>query len=173
MYIALVEHRFIHIVSAFGLWLVLSGHVEPLFIVLGLGSAILTEYLARRMRRLDGDYHPFAITGKLLRYWLWLTWAVLKSNLDVSRRILSRRLAISPQWLHMHTAARSDVGMATLANAITLTPGTVSLDVDAGVIDVHALSTEAAEELKSGVMLRKAPDAGSGRRLKQAHRERR
>lgn len=168
MYIALIENRLTHISAAFGLWLVLSGHPEPLFISLGLVSALLTEYLAWRMRRLDGEFHPFAITGKLLRYWLWLTWAVLQSNLDVSRRVLSRRLDISPQWLRLHTAERSDVGMATLANAITLTPGTVSLDVDAGVVDVHALSKAAAEELQSGVMLSKAPDAGLGRRLEQA-----
>ena len=83
-----------------------------------------------------------------------------KSNLEVVRQVIAVPLQISPTWVRLRTAAKTEVGMATLANSITLTPGTVSVDVEEGAISVHALTRDAAEYLQTGDMERRARDPG-------------
>ena len=160
MFIALIEHRVTHLAAACLLWWLLSGRADWLLLSLGLGSAAFSVYLARRMMFYDRESHPFVMSRKLLRYWLWLIGAIVKANWDVARRILSAPLDISPTWVRLYTSKKTDVGMVVLANSITLTPGTVSLDVEEGAITVHALTQEAAESLQTGDMDRRAPDPG-------------
>jgi multicomponent Na+:H+ antiporter subunit E len=162
MLITLVEHRVPHFVAACGLWWVLSGRSDWLTLSLGLGSAAFSVYLAKRMLAVDREAQPFVIGRKLLAYWCWLALAIVKSNLDVMRHIFRVPLQITPTWTWVHTDPKTEVGMATLANSITLTPGTVSVDVDMGSrsIAVHALTQDAAEYLQTGDMERRAGDPG-------------
>lgn len=160
MYVTLVEHRVTHLVAAGGLWWVLSGRSDWLMLSLGLGSAAFSVYLARRMLAFDREAHPFVIGRKLVVYWCWLAQAIVKSNLDVMRHVFRVPLQISPTWTWVYTDPKTEVGMATLANSITLTPGTVSLDVEEGAIAVHALTRDAADYLQTGDMERRARDPG-------------
>ena len=80
---------------------------------------------------------------------------MIKSNLDVSRRILSPRLPISPTVVWVPASQKSEMGRVIFANSITLTPGTVSIDVREGEIEVHALSKEGADALLEGEMNRR------------------
>lgn len=155
---------FKHIASLFvvsaALWLVLSGRFEPLLLSLGAASAVLTVVMALRMEVIDHESHPIEITWKLLAYWLWLSKEVIKANLVVTRHILSLNTGISPTITHVATGQRTDIGRAIFANSITLTPGTVTLNVEEEAIEVHALTRSAAEELHSGAMSRRVPDPG-------------
>lgn len=160
MYVTLVEHRVHHLAAASGLWWVLSGRSDWLLLSLGLGSAAFSVYLARRMLAFDHEAHSFVINRKLLAYWCWLALAIVKANLDMMRYVFTVPLQISPTWVRLHTDPKTEVGMATLANSITLTPGTVSLDVEDGAIAVHALTRDAADYLQSGDMERRAQDPG-------------
>lgn len=160
MFIGLIEHRISHLLAACGLWWLLSGRTDALSLGLGFGSAMFSVFLARRMLALDSEAHPFMVDRQLLRFWLWLSGAIVRANLDVMRRVLSRPPRISPTWLRLGTPRKTEVGMVTLANSITLTPGTVTLDVEDGAISVHALTREAADELISGDMERRARDPG-------------
>ena len=160
MFVTLVEHRVPHLVAAGGLWWVLSGRSDWLTLSLGLGSAAFSVYLARRMLAFDREAHSFAIGRELVAYWCWLAQAIVKSNLDVMRHIFRVPLQISPTWTRVYTDPKTEVGMATLANSITLTPGTVSVDVEDGAIAVHALTRDAADYLQTGDMERRARDPG-------------
>ena len=160
MLVTIVEHRVIHLAAAAGLWWVLSGRSDWLTLSLGLGSAALTVYLARRMLALDREAYPFVINRALVVFWCWLARAIVNANLDVARHVLAVPLQISPTWVRLRTDPKTEVGMATLANSITLTPGTVSLDVDDAAISVHALTRDAADYLKTGDMERRARDPG-------------
>lgn len=162
MFVTLIEHRVTHLAAAFGLWWVLSGHGDWLMLSLGLGSSVFTVYLASRMLAIDREAHRFVINRHLVAYWGWLARAIISSNLDVVRHVVSVPLQISPTLIRLRTDPKTEVGMATLANSITLTPGTVSLDVDMenGVIAVHALTRDVAAYLQTGDMERRARDPG-------------
>jgi multicomponent Na+:H+ antiporter subunit E len=87
-----------------------------------------------------------------LPYVPWLLWEILKANVDVARIILHPKLPIRPHLFRVEASQRSEVGQVIYANSITLTPGTISLDVRDNGILVHALTDEAADELKKGEM---------------------
>ncbi|MBT8086413.1 MAG: Na+/H+ antiporter subunit E [Gammaproteobacteria bacterium] len=92
---------------------------------------------------------------RLIGYWLWLAKEVVKSSFDVARIVISPGLPISPRIVKVRASSEHPVDQATLANSITLTPGTLALDVYKGEITVHALTEAGAEELKKGEMDRR------------------
>jgi multicomponent Na+:H+ antiporter subunit E len=83
---------------------------------------------------------------------------IILSNIDVIRRILTPGKSISPQMITLPLPQKSDLAKVMYANAITLTPGTVSVQLDRDTIMVHALSKEAADALKTGDMASRVPD---------------
>ncbi len=141
--------------SAF--WLLLSGVFTPFLLAAGLGSALLVVWFTdRRMKVLDLEGHPVHLTRNALTYWPWLLWEIVKSGWDVSKRILHPRLPISPCLVRVATSQKTDVGRVIYANSITLTPGTISLELSDGEILVHALTREGADGLATGDMDRRA-----------------
>jgi multicomponent Na+:H+ antiporter subunit E len=136
----------------FAVWLLLSGHFEPLIIALGILSCLGVVFVSWRMDVVDREGVPVHLSFGPLWYWPWLGMEIVKANIDVTKRILSPRLSISPTMVRLKASQKSDLGLVIYANSITLTPGTVSVDVEPGEILVHALSKEAAEDLKGGVM---------------------
>ena len=137
----------------FGLWLLFSGLYEPLLLALGVVSSVFVAWIAQRMGLLTPE--PGSVWLRPLRclaYMPWLAWQVAKANADVARRILSPSRAISPRVVRVPSTQASDLARTVYANSITLTPGTISIDVAGDVITVHALSREGAEDLARGEM---------------------
>lgn len=132
------------ILAAF--WLVLSGRFTlPFFVMMVV--AVATVVLMNPERPFGGrapgiprgGQHWFRGGFALFRYFAWLLVSVLKANVDVARRILSPAMPIRPRFMRFRTDIQSDVGQVVMANTITLTPGTVTLDVQDGTFWVHAL----------------------------------
>lgn len=139
------------------LWLLLSSHFEPLLLVLGIASVLLTLILSLRMDVIDHESHPFHLTLHLLVFWGHLAREIIKANYDVVLRILGIR-PISPTLITVPVPHKTDLARVIYANSITLTPGTASIDVDQNKIVVHALSREGAEDLKRGYLASIVPD---------------
>lgn len=140
----------------FGVWLLWSGHFKnPLLLGLGVVSCVLVVAIALRMDTVDLEGHPMHLAGRAALYWPWLLWAITRANIDVALRILRPGLPISPTMVEVRTSQKSALGQVIYANSITLTPGTVSVDLTGDVITVHALSRESAEELMGGEMDRR------------------
>ena len=139
----------------FAFWLLLSGHYDLWFMGLGFISSASAVFLARRMGIVDAEGLPLDLVPGLLRYAPWLFGTVMQANFDVARRILHPRLPITPRLIHVPAEQRTAPGQASYANSITLTPGTISLEVGDEEIEVHALSVDAAEDLQSGQMGRR------------------
>ena len=136
-------------------WLLWSGQYSWLLVGFGLLSCLLVAVIARRMRILDFEGHPVHLARRLPAYCLWLLWAIVRSNLDVARRILHPRLPVSPRIVRVKASQRTDLGKVVFANSITLTPGTLTLEVEGEEIEVHALTRESAADLESGEMDRR------------------
>ena len=139
----------------FIVWLLLSGHYEPLTLSFGVFSCALVVVITQRMDVIDREGHPIHLTWNALTYWPWLLWEIAKANVDVGRRVLSPDMPISPTMIRVKTSQKSDLGRVIYANSITLTPGTIAVDVTGGEILVHALSREAARDLEEGAMDRR------------------
>jgi multicomponent Na+:H+ antiporter subunit E len=140
-------------------WLLWSGMTKPLLLGLGALSSLLVLWLAVRMQFFHRDVFFLHLLFKLPGYWGWLFVEAVKSNLHVARIVLSPRLRISPTTVQIQAISKTPVGQVLLANSITLTPGTVTLDVDEGVLTVHCLTREGAEELLRGEMNRRSARA--------------
>ena len=136
-------------------WLGLSGHYTALLLAFGALSVGLVVWLAKRMDVIDHESVPLHLTRRALTFWPWLMVEIVKSNIDVVRRVLDPRLPIERSIIRVPTGAMSPLRETIYANAITLTPGTVSLDVGDGEVVVHALSREAADAVRSGDMARR------------------
>jgi multicomponent Na+:H+ antiporter subunit E len=136
-------------------WLGLSGHYTALLLAFGALSAGLVVWLAWRMDMVDHESVPLHLSRRVLTFWPWLLVEIVKSNIDVVRRILDPRLPIERSVIRVPTGDMSPLRETIYANAITLTPGTVSLDVSNGEVIVHALSRTAAEEVRTGEMARR------------------
>lgn len=136
-------------------WILWSGIYKPLLLVLGLFSCLLTIYVKYRMEYFETEVFAIRLGRRLFGYWLWLSKEVVKSSLDVARIVLSPSLPISPQVVKIQASCTHPVDQAILANSITLTPGTLALDVYKGKIIVHALTVAGSDELKQGEMDRR------------------
>ena len=139
-------------------WLLLSGHYDLLLLGLGTASVLLTYFLSRRMDIIDHESYPLQLSPRLIRFWLFLSREIVVANIDVVRRILSPKRCISPQMISLPLPQRTDLGRVIYANSITLTPGTVSVQLSGDTLKVHALSKETAEDLISERMARSVPE---------------
>ena len=107
------------------------------------------------MRIADSECHPIHIIWLAGVFAHLLAWAIVMAYFDVTRRILSPSLPISPTLVAERASQHSDLGRVSCANSITLTPGTGSIDVEDAVVTVHALTREAAAELAQGELDRR------------------
>lgn len=137
------------------IWLLLSGYFLPLILAFGVLSVAFTVYIAHRMDLVDHEGAPIHLTWRVLTYLPWLAWEITKANWDVARRVISPSLPVTPTLFTTPASQSSDLGQVIYANSITLTPGTVSMDLEHRQILVHALSREGAADIQGGAMDRR------------------
>jgi multicomponent Na+:H+ antiporter subunit E len=147
-------------------WLLLSGFWDnPLLLGLGVGSCLLVAWVGLRMERPSHD--PFNL-GMLLRlpgYWWWLVIEIVKANFDVVKRILRpEHYPISPRMERLPLTQQTAVGRTIYAQSITLTPGTVAIEVTGQDVLVHALTRDGLDDLRRGEMDRRVTRVERGRR---------
>ena len=153
-----MKHTVSLTLTLFALWLLLSGHYNFLLIALGVASSVFTVVLALRMEVIDHESHPMHLSRELPRFWVFLSREVILANLDVVRRILTPGKSYSPQLRQLSLPQQTELGQVIYANAITLTPGTVTVQLNTDNVRIHALSREAAEDLQTGRMAQAIPD---------------
>ncbi|MCW9016519.1 MAG: Na+/H+ antiporter subunit E [Kangiellaceae bacterium] len=127
-------------------WLLWSGLYKPLVIGLGAASCLLTVLVAHRIGFFN-ESTSIHVLPRMPRYWFQLFIDIIKSNIDVTRIILDPKLPISPTEVEIEAAPKGPIGQAILGNSITLSPGTVTIDVFEGRLRIHCLTKEGAEEL--------------------------
>lgn len=139
-------------VALFLFWLLLSGHFKPFLIGAGIASALATVYVARLMGADDREGHPSDLIPAAITFYPWLFWEIAKSCWSVTKVILDPKLPISPTMTRVRATQRTTVGLATYANSITLTPGTITTGVEGNELVIHALVREGAIDLEEGGM---------------------
>jgi multicomponent Na+:H+ antiporter subunit E len=144
------------VVVLFCFWLLLSGIYTPFLVCAGLACSVVVVLFARRMDLVDHEGHPVHLAPRaLLGYWPWLLKEIVKSAWDVSKIIVHPRLPVSPTVVRVKYTQKTDLGRTVFANSITLTPGTISIEVGNDEILVHALTRSGADSLAEGEMDRR------------------
>jgi len=121
-------------------WLGLTWTLEWVSLVIGIAASLFVAFYTWDM------FNPRFSSAKLLSRTFWFIyyvpiffWECFKANLDVAYRVSHPAVPIHPGIVRVKTNLKSDLGLTFLANSITLTPGTLSVDVDKenGLIYVH------------------------------------
>ena len=133
-------------------WLLSSGHNSPLMLSLGLGSIILVLFIVKRMDQLDHEVFELKLTFKLPLYLFWLLKEVCLSNILVIKCIWSGNHVLSPALITVWASQKSELGKVIYANSISMTPGTITVDLVGDKIMVHAISNVAIDALLTGEM---------------------
>jgi multicomponent Na+:H+ antiporter subunit E len=139
----------------FAFWLALSGHYTLFLVSAGALAAAACLFVALRARVADEEGHPIEVFLGVVTYYPWLAREIAKSAWAVSKVILHPKLPISPTMTIVPASQRTNAGVATYANSITLTPGTVTVAVSGKELTVHALVREGALDLEAGGMDRR------------------
>ncbi|GAB5451235.1 MAG: Na+/H+ antiporter subunit E [Halioglobus sp.] len=136
------------------LWLSLSGFFTPLMLAFGLVSVITVLFISHRMDVVDEEGHPVHLRPhQLLLFWVWLLKRIVISNLEVARIVLSPALPISPTITRVSASSLSEVGRVSFANAITLTPGSLTIGLTPeGEATVHTLTRASARDLATSTL---------------------
>ena len=137
----------------FVIWLLLSGHYDPLLLSLGVLSCITCLYVTWKAKFIDEEGLPLHLLIRLPIYTLWLFKEIIKANIDTAKIIIINNP--DPQNFRVKSSQKTEAGKVTYANSITLTPGTVTTVLDGDILEVHALSSDMADDVKSGAMDKK------------------
>ena len=129
-----------------GFWLLLSGNYATWLVISSVICSILVVVFARVQGVIDDEGFAVEDLPRALVYWPWLIWQIILSGLNVARLILSPE-RISPTMVAVEALPSSGPGITNYANSITLTPGTISVEVSElrKRIWVHAITRENAD----------------------------
>ena len=135
------------------LWLLMSGHYTFLITTLGVLSCIFCVCLAKRAKLIDDEGLPLIFFPRLTNYLLWLFREIVNSNISTAKAIITGK--INPEIFTVKVSQISEVGKVTYANSITLTPGTVTTQINKNTFEIHALNSDFGDDVRSGQMDKK------------------
>lgn len=143
-------------------WLLISGNLQLKFLLMGAVACLAIAWVCTPLFMIENITHTkkyFLLNVSILRligYVFWLLKELILANVDVAKAVWKRELPIEPTLLHFHVSMDNPVALALLANSITLTPGTITLNVSKdNIYEIHALTPGAAEGIVSGAMAKK------------------
>ena len=138
-------------------WLLMSGHYNGLLISLGVISVTFCVLLSHAINASDEEGLPTHIFARLPSYLFWLFGEIIKSNYATAKFILNGHS--DPEIFYVTATQNTAAGIATYANSITLTPGTVTMDINEDSAKdqflVHALHADFGEDVRSNDMDRR------------------
>jgi multicomponent Na+:H+ antiporter subunit E len=142
--------------AVFAFWLILTASLAPADLALGAALSLLLGWWSARF--LWAGQAPRVTAGQLLAllgYLLRLGGQVFLAALHVARVVMDPRLPISPRLVVCQTRLKQPVSRVVFANSVTLTPGTLTVDLDGGSFLVHCLDRASAESLLDGELERR------------------
>lgn len=137
-------------------WLLLSTYLDWFHLTFGLISTLLVSLFTYDMVFVNEDRgNNFKKLIRFISYLPWLLYQIVIATVDVTKRVLDPKMPIDPAMIKFDSVLKTDLSRTFLANSITLTPGTVTVDIDDNTFLIHALTKESADDLLEGTMERK------------------
>jgi multicomponent Na+:H+ antiporter subunit E len=138
-------------------WLLLSGFIQPLLLSFGAISVVIVMIVLRRMDAVDKEPKSVSLNFHSFRYFFWLIGQIFLSSTHVTKLIWGKADQVPPALSKISLQSLPDDKKVLYANSITLTPGTLSVDLQDEEITVHALQASSIASLKQGGMESKIP----------------
>ncbi len=136
-----MKGRIVLFIICFAVWCLLNWVPDWQHAVVGVFIALFVAFLIGDLfvQRPHVLKHPHRYFYFIFWYLPVFLWEVVKANVDVAYRVIHPKLPINPGIVKVKTTLKSDTALTFLANSITLTPGTLSVDIDKdrGVLYVH------------------------------------
>ncbi len=143
-------------VSMFLFWVLVSSAIDVQHILLGIVAAVVVSHFSSELLFHKGQAPPSIKAVPLfVLYLAHLSFEIIRANVHVAKIVLDPQLPISPRIVKFKTRLKGETAKASLANSISLTPGTLTIDVIGSDIYVHALTEETAKMVKHWHMERR------------------
>jgi multicomponent Na+:H+ antiporter subunit E len=122
----------------FLIWMAFSFNLETANIISGVFAALLTTLIFsnRFLTSWQKFYNPLRYFW-LIIYIVIFVWECIKANFDVAYRVLSPKMPIKPGIVKVHSSLKTDIARVILANSITMTPGTITVDIIDSDLYIH------------------------------------
>lgn len=133
-------------------WLLLSGFFLPLILAFGVISVALVVWVLVRMDKEDETPVSLEVGPKKLSYFVWLVGQIVLSSIDVAKTVWRSPGQTRPALRELSIKHLQEKGRVLYANSITLTPGTLSVDLNKDTVTVHALNADSLTDLEGGDM---------------------
>ncbi|MDA3778959.1 MAG: Na+/H+ antiporter subunit E [Bacteroidales bacterium] len=145
-----IKNLILSFVVLFATWLLLNYETFDL-VNIGIGVVISLVISLIFCNKCD-IFSDLKLTPKAMLFsfiYVFVFFAeLIKSNFDVARRVLSPSLPINPGIVEVKTKLKSKIGRIILANSITLTPGTLTLEIEDDSLFIHWIDVE-SEDLEN------------------------
>ncbi len=144
------KNYIIMFITLMGVWLLLNNNLALETVVIGMIISVLLPFLFCSKCQVF-TYLKFTPKSLLYTFLFLFRFIVelIKSNLDVSRRVLTPSLPINPGVVEVKTKLQSKIARLILANAITLTPGTFTLDIIDDSLFIHSIDVTSTDVSKN------------------------
>lgn len=136
-------------------WLLLSGYIQPLLLSFGAVSVAIVLLILKRMDAVDGEPRYVSTGLSMTRYLFWLLGQIVQSAIHVTKMVWGSPKKLSPTLAKVQVKKIPPKCRVLYANSVTLTPGTLCVDLENDEMTVHALQKASIDELEEGDMERK------------------
>lgn len=123
-------------IALFVIWVILSGYFDTFFILCGTFSSILTLFILRRLINSESVLHQILNDPnrlafyRLASYIPWIMYQIILSSIYVSKRILQPKYKLEPIIIQKKCKDHNDQSITLFANSVTITPGTLTINVE-------------------------------------------
>lgn len=139
-------------------WLIWSGMFDSFHVSLGVVSCAIVTFMSHDLLFGTGKFSSWhmSVFFRFFGYIPWLLYQIILSNIHVAYLVLHPKMLIEPSMITFETKLKKDISIVTFANSITLTPGTITIDIkDGKYFVIHCISRKVIDDLLSGEMERK------------------
>ena len=148
-----LQNIIVTFILLYAFWLMLSGKYDLFHMTLGVICTLIVSLITHDLLFANVRGGDIRLTiGRFLLYIPWLLYQIVTSNFHVAKLVLKPNMSIDPKVIKFKTKLESDISWVALANSITLTPGTITMNIHDGEFFIHALDQKVADDLKSGEM---------------------
>lgn len=139
--------RLIYFVLAFIIWLLLTWSLQAQVLIAGLAASVIVSLLFHKI--LPKEHNVFISPVRIFWFLVYIPvffYYVIVANIDVAYRVLHPKMPINPGIVKIKTNLKTDSGITALANSITLTPGTLTVDLtDDGFLYIHWINVKSTD----------------------------
>lgn len=136
-------------------WLILSPQINLESLIVGIAASLLITFFSKDIT-FENREIPHNTFDNMMKYFKFvgiLLVEIVKSNINVAMIVLNPKLPVSPSFVRVQSNLKNDLLRVVYGNAVTLTPGTLTVEIEEnGEFIVHALTKEAASDLKGSTM---------------------